>query len=137
MYTFEFTYDESIDDFGSIQFCAETRTEAETLFKEWREENGLKINEYDVKVVYDTYDAQEYGDDYMPCVDLGLMKNGANTVWCDEDISTELMDIGIEPSAENIRKVATPEFIKGFHDLMIQYGNKMIHQVVSEVFDEN
>lgn len=108
MYTFEFTYDESIDDFGSIQFCAETRTEAETLFKDWCEENGLKINEYDVKVVYDTYDAQEYGDDYMPCVDLGLMKNGANTVWCDEDISTELMDIGIEPSAENIRKVATP-----------------------------
>ena len=74
MYTFEFTYDESIDDFGSIQFCAETRTEAETLFKDWCEENGLKINEYDVKVVYDTYDAQEYGDDYMPCVDLGLMK---------------------------------------------------------------
>ena len=65
------------------------------------------------------------------------MKDDANTVWCDEDISTELMDIGIEPSAENIRKVATPEFIKGFHDLIIQYGNEMIHQVVSEVFDEN
>ena len=90
-----------------------------------------------MKVVYDTCDAQEYGDDYMPCVDLGLMKNGANTVWCDEDISTALMDIGIEPSAENIRKVATQEFIKGFHELMIQRGNEMIHQVVSEVFDEN
>lgn len=73
----------------------------------------------------------------MPCVDLGLMKNGANTVWCDEDISTALMDIGIEPSAENIRKVATQEFIKGFHELMIQRGNEMIHQVVSEVFDKN
>lgn len=135
MYTFEFTYDESIDDFGSIQFCAETRTEAETLFKDWCEENGLKINEYDVKVVYDTCDAQEYGDDYMPCVDLGLMKGNANTVWCDEDISAALMDIGIEPSAENIRKVATPEFIKGFYDLMIQHGNEMIHQSVSELFD--
>lgn len=71
----------------------------------------------------------------MPCVDLGLMKNGANTVWCDEDIGAALMDIGIEPSAENIRKVATPEFIKGFYNLMIQHGNEMIHQMVSELFD--
>ena len=45
------------------------------------------------------------------------------------------MYIGIEPSAENIRKVATPEFINGFHNLMVQYGNEMIHQRVSELFD--
>lgn len=135
MYTFEFTYDKSIDDFGSIQFCAKTRAEAETLFKEWREENELKIDEYDVEITYDVCDAQEYGDGYMPCVDLGLMKGNANTVWCDEDIGAALMDIGIEPSAENIRKVATPEFIKGFYNLMIQYGNEMIHQMVSELFD--
>ena len=135
MYTFEFTYDRDIDDFGSIQFCAKTRSEAETLFKEWCEENDLEIDEYDVKITYNTYDAQEYGDDYMPCVDLGLMKRDANTVWCDEDIGAALMDIGIEPSAENIRKVATPEFIKGFYNLMIQYGNEMICQGVSELFD--
>lgn len=135
MYTFEFTYDRDIDDFGSIQFCAKTRSEAETLFKEWCEENDLEIDEYDVKITYNTYDAQEYGDDYMPCVDLGLMKDDANTVWCDEDIGAALMDIGIEPSAENIRKVATPEFIKGFYNLMIQHGNEMIHQSVSELFD--
>ena len=95
MYTFEFTYDRDIDDFGSIQFCAKTRSEAETLFKEWREENDLKIDEYDVEITYNTYDAQEYGDDYMSYVDLGLMKGDANTVWCDEDISAALMDIGI------------------------------------------
>ena len=71
----------------------------------------------------------------MPCVDLGLMKDDANTVWCDEDIGAALMDIGIEPSAENIRKVATPEFIEGFYNLMIQHGNEMIHQMVSELFD--
>lgn len=135
MYTFEFTYDRDIDDFGSIRFCAKTRAEAETLFKEWCEENDLEIDEYDVKITYDTYDAQEYGDDYMSYVDLGLMKGDANTVWCDEDISAALMDIGIEPSAENIRKVATPEFIKGFYNLMIQHGNEMIHQMVSELFD--
>lgn len=135
MYTFEFTYDRDIDDFGSIQFCAKTRAEAETLFKEWCEENDLEIDEYDVKIAYNTYDAQEYGDDYMSYVDLGLMKGDANTVWCDEDIGAALMDIGIEPSAENIRKVATPEFIRGFYNLMIQYGNEMIHQKVSELFD--
>ena len=95
----------------------------------------MKIDEYDVEITYNTYDAQEYGDDYMSYVDLGLMKGDANTVWCDEDISAALMDIGIEPSAENIRKVATPEFIKGFYNLMIQHGNEMIHQRVSELFD--
>ena len=63
------------------------------------------------------------------------MKGNANTVWCNEDIGAALMDIGIEPSAENIRKVATPEFVKGFCDLMIQHGNEMIHQRVSELFD--
>lgn len=135
MYTFEFTYDRDIDDFGSIRFCAKTREEAETLFNEWCEENDLEIDEYDVRIKYNVYDAREYGDDYMPCVDLGLMKGGANTVWYDDDISAALMYIGIEPSAENIRKVATPEFINGFHNLMVQYGNEMIHQRVSELFD--
>lgn len=68
MYTFEFTYDEDIDGFGFIRFCAVSQTEAEELFHEWNRENGYddKIGEdYSVEIVYDESDVREYGDDYL------------------------------------------------------------------------
>lgn len=60
MYTFEFTYDEDVDGFGSIRFCAESQTEAEELFHEWNHENGYDNNigkYYSVEIVYDESDA--------------------------------------------------------------------------------
>ena len=68
MYTFEFTYNEDVDGFGSIRFCAESQTEAEELFHEWNHENGYDSNigeDYSVEIVYDESDAREYGDSYL------------------------------------------------------------------------
>lgn len=68
MYTFEFTYDEDVDGFGSIRFCAESQANAEELFHEWNHENGYDRNigkDYSVEIVYDESDAREYGDDYL------------------------------------------------------------------------
>ena len=135
MWTYKFTYDESIDDFGSIQFCAKTRAEAEKLFADWCKDNDLKIEEYDVEVVYNYDDLHEYGTDYMPTAHLKLMETQANTIWCDDDIGAALMNAGIEPTEENIKKVATPEFLRGFYELMIQRGNEIIEQRVGELFD--
>ena len=64
MRTYEFTYDENIDDFGNVQFCAESRSEAKDLFKEWQMENGYNITEYSISVVYNYDDAQVYGSKY-------------------------------------------------------------------------
>ena len=64
MKTYEFIYDENIDDFGSVQFCAESRSEAKDLFKEWQMENGYNITEYSINVVYNHDDARVYGSRY-------------------------------------------------------------------------
>ena len=65
MYTYQFNYDETIDGFGEIQFCAEKRCEAETLFKNWQAENGYNIKDYTVKIVYNEDDAKTYGSKYI------------------------------------------------------------------------
>ena len=64
MYTYQFSYDPSIDGFGSVQFCASTIDEAVELFKEWEKENGHKIKKYSYNIVYNEEDAKEYGNSY-------------------------------------------------------------------------
>lgn len=65
MYTWEFTYDEEINDgFGFIRFCAETEDKAIELFNNWCEENGYGSCTYTVETVFDTDDYKEYGDQY-------------------------------------------------------------------------
>ena len=64
MYTYEFLYDDQIDGFGCIQFCANNKKEAEKLFDEWKEENGYDISNYTVKTVHNETDAYEYGKLY-------------------------------------------------------------------------
>lgn len=64
MYTYEFTYSEEIDGFGSIQFCAESKREAEELFRDWQQDEGCEITDYEVATVYNADDAREYGKAY-------------------------------------------------------------------------
>lgn len=64
IYTYEFTYDEFIDGFGVIQFCAENKKEAESLFDDFCKENNFSVPEYSVDIVYNEDDAREYGDKY-------------------------------------------------------------------------
>ena len=64
IYTYEFTYDEFIDGFGVIQFCAENKKEAELLFDDFCKENNFSVPEYSVDIVYNEDDAREYGDKY-------------------------------------------------------------------------
>lgn len=67
MFTFAISYDETIDGFGIIQFCAQTKDEAITLFKEWCK-TDLKNENIDItkiEVIYNENDANEYGDEYM------------------------------------------------------------------------
>lgn len=56
------------------------------------------------------------------------------TTWCDDDIRTNLEDKGIEPTEENVNKVLTDDFIRGFNDLMAERGNEIIAQQIDEVF---
>lgn len=130
MWTFEFRWNNR-----AVQFCAMTRNEAEQSFAKWRKDNDINAKEYDVEVVYSHNDLCKYGTDYMPTAHLKLMETQANTTWYDDDIGAALMNAGIEPTEENIKKVATPEFLRGFHDLMIERGNEIIEQRVDEVFD--
>jgi len=65
MYTYQFNYDETIDEFGKIQFCAENKKEAKILFKDWQTENGYNIKYYTTKIVYNEDDAKAYGSRYM------------------------------------------------------------------------
>lgn len=62
--TYEFTYNESIDGFGGVQFCDETEQGATKLFQDWQKENGYNIEEYNVEDIYDANDAEEYGIRY-------------------------------------------------------------------------
>lgn len=64
MYTYEFVYNQEIDGFGSIQFCAESKQEAEELFQDWQNDEGYKIADYKAESVYNAYDACEYGKVY-------------------------------------------------------------------------
>ena len=64
--TYLIEYD-GIDDFGSIQFCVESKSEAHALFREWCiTDNKMKtpIEPNYIKVVYNEQDAEEYGSHY-------------------------------------------------------------------------
>lgn len=78
MYTFYITYD-GIDDFGSIQFCAESKSEAHALFREWCiTDNKMKtpIEPNCITVVYNEQDAEEYGSYYGVKRDGRIIYNG-------------------------------------------------------------
>ena len=65
---------------------------------------------------------------------MDKMKN-ANTIWYEADVIAILERNGIEPTEENINKVITSEFISGFRSSLIERGNEVIEQQVSEVFE--
>ena len=62
--------------------------------------------------------------------------NKMNTIWQKDDIVTALDEYGIDSNNVNISKVATPEFIRNFHDRIVKFGNEMIKWQVQEVFGE-
>ena len=64
-----------------------------------------------------------------------IMK-AANTIWQTGDIKAGLEDRCIEASPVNVAKVATPEFVKNFHAILVEYGNTLIDERISEVFGE-
>lgn len=76
--TYLFGYD-GIDDFESIQFCAESKSEAYALFQEWCiMDNKMKtpIEPNYIKVVYNEQDAEEYGSYYGVKRDGRIIYNG-------------------------------------------------------------
>lgn len=58
------------------------------------------------------------------------------TNWCDDDIKDALEFYCIKPLQRNLRKVATKEFLKDFHESVVTYGNRLIQDKVSEVFKD-
>jgi hypothetical protein len=63
IFTFMFYYDEPKDNYGYIDFCAETLGEAEEAFNSWAESEGCP-GYTDWEVVYDYADAEYYGELY-------------------------------------------------------------------------
>ncbi len=64
--TYQFCYNESLDGFGIIQFCAKTLGEAKKLFYDFCDENDIFMAEgnYNVDIVYNEDDAKVYGKEY-------------------------------------------------------------------------
>ena len=58
-----------------------------------------------------------------------------NTTWYDDDIKDMLEFYQIDPTEENVMKIATSEFVRDFHDRLVEYGNEMIADKVKEVFN--
>lgn len=73
-------------------------------------------------------------DKYPKEKEIELMED-TNTTWYDDDIKGMLEFYQIDPTEENIMKIATPEFVRSFHDRLVEYGNEMIADKVREVFD--
>lgn len=67
--------------------------------------------------------------------EIEFMEN-ANTTWYDDDIKGMLEFYQIDPTEENVMKIATPEFVRGFNNRLVEYGNEMIADKVREVFDK-
>lgn len=86
----------------------------------------VKNNGWKYEIYMDSEDPKEE--------EVYLMEN-ANTTWYDDDIKGMLEFCQIEPTEENIMKIATPEFVRGFHDRLVEYGNEMIEGKVKEVFN--
>ena len=59
---------------------------------------------------------------------------GANTTWYDDDVAAALKYWDIPATRENISKVATPEFVDSFRQTIIQFGNELLTDRVSNVF---
>lgn len=59
-----------------------------------------------------------------------------NTTWSVQDIMDTLEENGIDWSGKNIGKVITSEFIKTFHDRIVEFGNEMLNEQVKEIFKE-
>lgn len=67
IFTYLIKYD-GIDDFGSIEFCAESRNEAINLFNQWCADDNKMLAPVPIKsieTIYNDNDAEEYGDEYQ------------------------------------------------------------------------
>lgn len=66
IFTYLIQYD-GIDGFGSIDFCAENKKEAISLFNQWCVDDNKMLAPVPIKsieIIYNDDDAQEYGDEY-------------------------------------------------------------------------
>lgn len=106
-------------------------------------EKDIWLNEYIAEDTVDFYDfvisnGWKYKislyDKYPKEKEIELMED-TNTTWYDDDIKGMLEFYQIDLTEENIMKIATPEFVRSFHDRLVEYGNEMIADKVREVFD--
>jgi hypothetical protein len=89
--------------------------------------NFVISNEWKYKIsLYDKYPRDK---------EIEFMED-ANTTWYNDDIKGMLEFYQIDPTEENVMKIATSEFVRGFHDRLVEYGNEMIADKVREVFDK-
>lgn len=64
--TYKIIYD-GIDDFGRIEFCAENKKEAISLFNQWCVDDNRMLAPVPIKsieAIYNDDDAEEYGVKY-------------------------------------------------------------------------
>lgn len=114
-------------------YLKENESDKEKWLNEYVAEDTLdfydfvKNNGWKYEIVWDSEDPKEE--------EVYLMED-ANTTWYDDDIKGMLEFYCVEPTEENIMKIATPEFVRGFHERLIEYGNEMIADKVREVFDK-
>lgn len=104
-------------------------------------EKDIWLNEYIAEDTVDFYDfVISNGWKYEPVrydkdpKEVWLMDE-ANTTWYDDDIKGMLEFYQIDPTEENVMKIATSEFVRDFHDRLVEYGNEMIAGKVKEVFN--
>ena len=88
-------------------------------------------NLYDFLTQHEYEYLAEWEDDYHADLMFETQTN-----WCDDDIKAALEFYCIKPLQRNLRKVATKEFLKDFHESVVTYGNRLIQDKVSEVFKD-
>jgi hypothetical protein len=105
-------------------------------------DRDIWLNEYIAEDTADFYDfvtsnGWKYKtllyNEYPKEKEIEFMEN-ANTTWYDDDIKGMLEFCQIDPTEENVMKIATPEFVDRFYNQMLEYGSRLIENRVEEVF---
>ena len=112
-------YDEEMDSAELLSTISEIAVEFEDKYSD-TEDYFNDIEQFATRKLIERYSVNYMED--------------AGTNWFNEDISGALESVGIPATGENIRKVCTREFIRGFNDRLSELGNEMIAHQIDEVF---
>ena len=113
-------YDDEIDSNELLTTIAEIAVELEEKYP-CTEDYYTDLDKFATKKLVERYEVNYMED--------------ADVLWDVNDIRGALEFRCIEPTGDNIRKIATKEFIRSLHERLVKEGNEMLDHKICEVFD--